>query len=113
MYWYLYSICILSFSFSLPLFLSLFLPPPSLPPFFPLSPSPIGDGTIDYDELKTILKCCMNESSLTFTEDNLEELTRYYSLHLHINLKAFMTCIYTLNQYLITLVLSPGVPVVH
>ena len=128
MYLYLYSICVLSFSFSLPppsfpFSLPLSLPPPSLspslppflPPFFPLSPSPIGDGTIDYDELKTILKCCMNESSLTFTEENLEELTRYYSLYLHINLKAFMTCIYTLilNQYLITSALSPGVPVVH
>ena len=103
-----------------------FLPPSSLLPFLPpslplslplpsLSPLslPVGDGTIDYDELKTILKCCMNESSLTFTEDNLEELTRYYSLYLHINLKAFMTCIYTLNQYLITSALSPGVPVVH
>ena len=51
----------------------------SLPP---LSPSPIGDGTIKYDELKTILKCCMNESSLTFTEENLEELTRYISYKL-------------------------------
>ena len=109
------------------LFLSPSLLPPSLSPS--LSPSlfssplplslpsslslPVGDGTIDYDELKTILKCCMNESSLTFTEDSLEELTRYYSLYLHINLKAFMTCIYTLNQYLITSALSPGVPVVY
>ena len=48
----------------------------------PLSPSPVGDGTIKYDELKTILKCCMNESSLTFTEENLEELTRYISYKL-------------------------------
>ena len=49
---------------------------------YSLSPSPIGDGTIKYDELKTILKCCMNESSLTFTEENLEELTRYISYKL-------------------------------
>lgn len=29
---------------------------------------------IDYEELKTVLKSCMDESALTFSEENLEEL---------------------------------------
>ena len=79
----------IEFIFCLPPFFSLSLPsslPSSLPPslFHSLSSLlslsfsfSVGDGTIDYHELKTILRCCMNESSLTFTEDSLEELTRY------------------------------------
>ena len=35
-----------------------------------------GNGYIDFDELKTVLKSCMNESALKFSEAKLNELTR-------------------------------------
>ena len=35
-----------------------------------------GNGYIDYDELKTVLKSCMNESALKFSDAKLDELTR-------------------------------------
>lgn len=35
-----------------------------------------GNGYIDYDELRTVLKFCMDESTLQFSEDTLDELTR-------------------------------------
>ena len=34
-----------------------------------------GSSTIDFDELKTVLKACMEESSLKIQEDDLEYLT--------------------------------------
>ncbi|XP_052785817.1 NADPH oxidase 5-like isoform X2 [Mya arenaria] len=34
-----------------------------------------GSGSIDRDELMEVLKACMEESSLSLTEDNLEDLT--------------------------------------
>ena len=34
-----------------------------------------GSGSIDRDELKEVLKACMEESSLSLTEDNLVDLT--------------------------------------
>ena len=34
-----------------------------------------GNGTIDYDELRTVLKSCMEESSIQLPEDKLEDLT--------------------------------------
>lgn len=34
-----------------------------------------GSGTIDIDELKTVLRSCMEESSLKLSEDDLDSLT--------------------------------------
>lgn len=36
----------------------------------------IGNGHIDFNELRTVLKSCMNESALKFSDDKLNELTR-------------------------------------
>ena len=36
----------------------------------------IGNGFIDFDELRTVLKSCMGESTLQFSDDKLDELTR-------------------------------------
>ena len=35
----------------------------------------LGSGTVERDELKEVLKACMEESSLSLTEDNLDDLT--------------------------------------
>ena len=35
-----------------------------------------GNGYIDFDELRLVLKSCMDESALKFSEDKLDELTR-------------------------------------
>lgn len=35
-----------------------------------------GNGHIDFHELRTVLKSCMNESALKFSDDKLDELTR-------------------------------------
>ena len=35
-----------------------------------------GNGYIDFDELRTVLKSCMGESTLHFSDDKLDELTR-------------------------------------
>jgi hypothetical protein len=35
-----------------------------------------GNGYIDYDELHTVIKFCMDESTLEFSDDTLDELTR-------------------------------------
>ena len=35
----------------------------------------LGNGTIDYDELKTVLRSCMEESSIQLPDEKLEELT--------------------------------------
>lgn len=35
-----------------------------------------GNGFIDFDELRTVLKSCMGESTLKFSDDKLDELTR-------------------------------------
>ncbi|XP_065906157.1 NADPH oxidase 5-like isoform X2 [Dysidea avara] len=35
-----------------------------------------GNGHIDFDELRLVLKSCMDESALKFSEDKLDELTR-------------------------------------
>ena len=35
-----------------------------------------GNGHIDFNELRTVLKSCMNESALKFSDDKLDELTR-------------------------------------
>lgn len=40
---------------------------------FPFS---AGNGLIDFEELRTVLKSCMDESALRFSEDKLNELTR-------------------------------------
>lgn len=37
--------------------------------------SGVGSGSIDRDELKTVLRSCMEESSLSLGEDNLDNLT--------------------------------------
>ena len=36
----------------------------------------IGDGHVDFDDLRTVLKSCMGESALKFSDDQLDELTR-------------------------------------
>jgi len=36
----------------------------------------LGNGYIDFDELRLVLKSCMDESALKFSEDKLDELTR-------------------------------------
>lgn len=36
----------------------------------------VGNGVIDYDELRVVLKSCMNESALSFSDAKLDELTR-------------------------------------
>ena len=36
----------------------------------------VGNGYIDFDELRLVLKSCMDESALKFSEDKLDELTR-------------------------------------
>ena len=36
----------------------------------------LGNGHIDFDELRLVLKSCMDESALKFSEDKLDELTR-------------------------------------
>lgn len=36
----------------------------------------IGNGYIDYEELRTVLKFCTSESTLHFSDENLNELTR-------------------------------------
>ena len=38
--------------------------------------SDTGNGHIDFHELRTVLKSCMNESALKFSDDKLDELTR-------------------------------------
>ena len=38
--------------------------------------SPVGNGLIDFEELRTVLKSCMDESALRFSEDKLNELTK-------------------------------------
>lgn len=35
-----------------------------------------GNGFIDFDELRTVLKSCMDESALQLSESNLDELTK-------------------------------------
>ena len=35
-----------------------------------------GNGYIDFDELRTVLKSCMGESTLHFSDEKLDELTR-------------------------------------
>ena len=35
-----------------------------------------GNGCIDFEELRTVLKSCMDESALQFSEHKLNELTR-------------------------------------
>lgn len=35
-----------------------------------------GNGFIDFDELRTVLKSCMGESTLQFSDDKLDDLTR-------------------------------------
>ena len=35
-----------------------------------------GNGQIDFEELRTVLKSCMGESALHFSSDNLDDLTR-------------------------------------
>ena len=35
----------------------------------------LGNGVIDFEELRTVLKSCMNESALSFSDDRLDELT--------------------------------------
>lgn len=37
---------------------------------------PKGNGSIDFEELKTVLRSCMDESGLKLSDDNLIELTR-------------------------------------
>ena len=36
----------------------------------------LGNGFIDFDELRTVLKSCMGESTLQFSDDKLDELTK-------------------------------------
>ena len=38
--------------------------------------SSLGDGSIDYDELRIMLKSCVSESSLSIDEENLDILTK-------------------------------------
>ena len=40
------------------------------------SPPHSGNGYIDFEELRTVLKSCMDESALRFSESKLDELTR-------------------------------------
>ena len=42
---------------------------------FLLLPVQTGSGTIERDELLNVLRACMEESSLSLTDDNLEDLT--------------------------------------
>ena len=37
--------------------------------------APTASGCIDREELKEVLKACMEESSLSLTDENLEDLT--------------------------------------
>ena len=36
----------------------------------------LGNGHVDFEELRTVLKSCMGESALQFSDDQLDELTR-------------------------------------
>ena len=35
-----------------------------------------GNGHVDFEDLRTVLKACMGESALHFSDDQLDELTR-------------------------------------
>ena len=46
-------------------------------PLIPNSGLPhAGNGLIDFEELRTVLKSCMDESALRFSADKLNELTK-------------------------------------